>query len=368
MFTSRDRRAADAGAGRPRCRVVLAGLASAALALAVAGPAAADPPGGDGGESVDLAVRSVIVAPNPVTDMVVDYQTPAGTLSTLAPTGSTTTRNASLAAGTSPSVFPETPVGFDHVFTGSNGKLWRAVRSGGAVDTGLTVAAGTSPQLVLDRLGVEVLFQGGNGHLWTILPEGSAIDSGLPMAPGTSPSGVRAVSGETIAFQGANGHLWKLSPTGSVSDTGLAMAAGTSPSVAGHAAGPNESEVAFQGADGNLWTLTPFGGSDTGLAIRAGTGPSIVQRLDGADEIAFQSTNTRLLRLVPGVALTDTGLTMPAASSPVITIGRFGAVNLALQGTNGHLFIVTPSGNADTTLTIRAGTSPSAVPLPPGIS
>lgn len=239
MFTSRDRRAADAGAGRPRCRVVLAGLASAALALAVAGPAAADPPGGDGGESVDLAVRSVIVAPNPVTDMVVDYQTPAGTLSTLAPTGSTTTRNASLAAGTSPSVFPETPVGFDHVFTGSNGKLWRAVRSGGAVDTGLTVAAGTSPQLVLDRLGVEVLFQGGNGH------------------------------------------LWKLSPTGSVSDTGL---------------------------------------------------------------------------------------TMPAASSPVITIGRFGAVNLALQGTNGHLFIVTPSGNADTTLTMRAGTSPSAVPLSPGIS
>jgi len=454
MFTRRDQRTGYAGAGRPLCRVMLTGLAAGVLALAMTGPAAADPPVGGGGgggddgggsdclsdatgslgldpsqpvvalgqkvtvswsasapctihtsvngpgfggvgrsgsmqvtpttvgtntwrlrvditatgESLELAVKSIVVVPNPATDMVVDFQTPAGALSTLAPTGVTTTPGASLAAGTSPSVFPETQVGFDHVFTGSNGRLWRAIRSGGAVDTGLSVAAGTSPQMVLDRLGVEVVFQGGNGHLWTLTPAGAAIDSGLPMAPGTSPSAVKVLGGEAVAFQGANGHLWKLPPSGSVFDTGLAMAAGTSPGIAGHSDGPGESAVAFQGADGDLWTLTPSGGTDTGLAMRAGTGPSIVQRPDGANEIAFQANNAILLRLVPGVLLTGTGLVMPAASSPVITLGQLGAVNLALQGANGHLIIVTPSGAIDTTMTMRAGTSPSAFPLPIGNS
>lgn len=147
-------------------------------------------------------------------------------------------------------------------------------------------------------------------------------------------------------------------------DTGLAMAAGTSPSVANQSDGPNESAVAFRGANGHLWTQTPSGGSDTGLAIRAGTSPSIVERPDGVNEIAFQTPNAELVRLVPGGALTHTGLAMPAASSPVITIGRFGAVNLALRNTNGNLLIVTPSGTVDSTLPMRAGTSPSAVPLP----
>jgi len=73
----------------------------------------------------------------------------------------------------------------------------------------------------------EIAFQANTGYLWTWTPSGGGHDTGLKMAAGTSPS---IDSYGDIAFQGPHGNLWVTGPGGTY-NLGLGMAKGTSPSI-----------------------------------------------------------------------------------------------------------------------------------------
>jgi hypothetical protein len=277
-------------------------------------------------------------------------------------------------------------------FQASTGDLWEACTgtvnsdciggtTGGLdpIDTGLAMAAGTSPALAYTtfvRGSYEVAFQGSNGDLWTTGTYGTQ-DLGLRMMPGTSPAIAQiAQDGETfaIAFQDVDAQLvttvltptvsgvpsvstkyWglpmdtKSSPaiagvpsngyevayhdstkdalalagTLSTGITDLGMAGDTSPSIATVSGGY---QIAFQADGGDLWTTGTLGTGDLGLGMDNATSPSIAgvsekfyPALSSTYEIAFQA-NTGHLWTTGDAGLTsgDTGQVMAAGTSPAI--------------------------------------------------
>jgi hypothetical protein len=244
-----------------------------------------------------------------------------------------------MAAKTSPAIAPNGSGGFESAFQANSHKLW-IHSSAGNVNTGLGMAPGTSPSVA----NGEVAFQANTGKLWIYTPTNAGHRATtLGMAAGTSPS---IEANGDVAFQASGtGDLWIHTPTGNV-DTGLGMAPGTSPSMA-------NGEVAFQANTGLLWIYTPTnaGHRATTLGMAAGTSPSI----DTDGEVAFQA-NTGLLWIHTPTGNLATTLGIAAGTSPSIANGE--VVTFQANET-GDLWIHTPTGNLDTTLGMAAVTSPS---------
>jgi hypothetical protein len=250
------------------------------------------------------------------------------------------------AAGTSPSIAD----GETAFQANATGDLWLHTPAGN-VDTGLGMAAKTSPAIAVSSGGLETAFQADTGELWVYTPANAGHrDTGLGMAAGTSPAIAPDGSGFAVAFQANTGDLWLHTPAGNV-DTGLGMAAGTSPAIAPDGSG---FAVAFQANTGDLWLHTPAGNVDTGLGMAAGTSPAIA---DG--EVAFQASTGDLWLHTPAGNV-DTGLGMATGTSPSIYASS-GGLETAFQASTGDLWIYTPAnaGHRDTGLGMTAGTSPA---------
>ncbi|HEY2444063.1 MAG TPA: S53 family peptidase [Streptosporangiaceae bacterium] len=216
--------------------------------------------------------------------------------------------------------------GNEAAFQASTGHLW-VEGSGGTSDTGLGMAAKTSPSIAgLTGGGYEVAFQASTGHLW-VEGSGGTGDTGLGMAAGTSPSIVALPGGGyEVAFQASTGHLW-VEGSGGTGDTGLTMMPGTSPDLAelppeNNPWFPNGgTEAVFQGSDGHPWDYSAIGGGGSmsnSVSMAPGTSPAIVPTPSGgAFQALWQGANNHLW--TTGAGPTDTGLTMMPGTSPNIT-------------------------------------------------
>jgi hypothetical protein len=263
----------------------------------------------------------------------------------------------------------------------NNEHLWSGPTVADPHDTGLIMAAGTSPSSPSNAgnpaEAAHLAYQAHNGHLTITTGSGAPTDTGLAMAPGTSPASVIKFSGAALdVFQGANGHLWTYEPGGG-GDTGLAMAAGTSPCAAVLTLS-GELEIGFQAPNGELRNLTDAGAvNNTGLTMRAGTSPAITT--DGRHEdyqFAIQSSDGHLATFVHGFAGETFSKIWPwplaAGTSPGVAAQQdkkfvIFLPGTAFQGNNGHLWTLEPVGGnyapIDTGLPMKPGTSPTVVPL-----
>jgi hypothetical protein len=284
---------------------------------------------------------------------------------------------------------------FEMAFQANTGALWEActAQSGsqcvaGAplgrdpVDTGLGMAAGTSPSVAppLEGSGpYQFAFQANTGDLWTDgSSTGGGEDLGLGMMAGTSPAieAVPSTGGYVIAFQANTGDLVTtvLGASGSVSTTywDLPMAAGTSPSVAALPAGSSDPDgsydVAYQNSDGYLSLAGPQGTGSLGLGMKAGTSPSIAELADGY-QIAFQA-NTGDLWTTGTAGTADLGLGMDNSTSPSIAMAVTSGApineadnnyEIAFQANTGDLWATGNAGlpGGDLGQAMQPGTSPA---------
>jgi Ca2+-binding RTX toxin-like protein len=143
-----------------------------------------------------------------------------------------------------------------------------------ATDVEAGMAPGTSPS-INNGIVPQIAFQANTGNL-DITGTG---DTGLAMAAGTSPS-IDAAG--NVAFQGSNGNLWTYAGNGNgTTDTGAAMMAGTSPSIQpglGFTAPPPPTSVIRGGPDDDR--LDSGAGSDL---IRGGAGNDVAHGGPGRD-------------------------------------------------------------------------------------
>ena len=156
--------------------------------------------------------------------------------------------------------------------------------------------------------GREIAFQAaGEGTLWTVTPDNTGDDTGVEMAAGTSPAIVALPGGGyEIAFVNFDGFLRELGPDGVVrwAANGLGVAPGTSPAIA--AAPLGGFEIAFQAlTEDTLWTVTPDNiGHDTGNPMAAGSSPAVAGLTNGGVEVVFAGQDN-----------------YPRASAPAGTVG-----------------------------------------------
>ncbi len=188
---------------------------------------------------------------------------------------------------TSPDILPIASGGFWIAYQSDAGQLWVVDPSGAAHSTGRYMRAGSSPDLSSYAFSdtMYVAFQAYTGELWIVDVNGYGESTGLRMMAGTSPAmdansfGMFGLRGFEVSFQMDTGELW--SGWASANriiigfPTGRHMRAGTSPAQAVTADGGYA--VAFQADTGDLWIVDPHGaGASTGLGMMAGTSPCVV--------------------------------------------------------------------------------------------
>lgn len=278
-------------------------------------------------------------------------------------------------------------------FQDSGGHLWEACTAASSlnqcmakttgglspVDTGLAMAAGSSPSLAYTTTGggtYEVAFQGGNGHLWTTGTFGTE-DLGLSMMPGTSPAIAQfqpvAQGGTTfvVAFQDNTGNLVStvLASATSVTTThwGLPMDTKSSPAITGVA---NDGyEMAYHASNNAIALAGTLGTALTGLGMAGDTSPSIAA-VNGGYQVAFQA-NGGDLWTTGTLGTGDLGLGMDNATSPSIAnVGHnfYGnpptlstTYEIAFQANTGHLWTTGNAGltGGDSGQAMQPGTSPA---------
>ncbi|NII41124.1 hypothetical protein E9228_001771 [Curtobacterium flaccumfaciens] len=239
---------------------------------------------------------------------------------------------------------------------GDNGTLWiwngTASKTGLAVNTGVPIAAGTSPAIAFNGsdLAVALVTTGNVFATWVgrAGQKGQSRATTVGIMPGTSPAIVPLSDGRyAAAFQGTTGELWTwrgiAGTSGVATSTGRTMAAGTSPSITTVGSGIS---VAYQGTDRSLvtWYGQPTETGQvrsTGVGMKAGTSPSIT-RVNGSTVSVAVQANTGGLWIWtgrPGASGTgvEAGMGMKAGTSPSITlIGDELAV--AAQANTGDLW------------------------------
>jgi hypothetical protein len=288
------------------------------------------------------------------------------------------------------------PYPAEMAFQANTGDLWEACtadsdsgctggETGGLnpIDTGLAMAAGTSPSIaytLIDGGKYEVAFQGSNGDLWTTGIYGTT-DTGLRVMPGTSPAIAQiAAGGDTfvIAFEDVDAELvtYELTPTTtsitSSKETtaylGLPVATNSSPAITPEPG--NGYTIAYQNSAGYLSTTGTLGTGSPGLGMKAGTSPSITL-VTGGYQIAFQA-NTGELWTYGTLGTGDLGRGMDNSTSPSIAmigdaIGGAPEITsnyeIAFQANTGHLWTIGSAGlpSGDLGQAMKPGTSPSIV-------
>ena len=333
-------------------------------------------------------------------------------------------RNAAMAAGTSPAIAQNgSSGGYEVAYQGTNGDLWTvAADAAGGVsapaDSGLGMAAHTSPSIAMVASGYEIAFETNTDLLGLDGTEVASVTSS-PMAAGVSPSITTIASngGYEVAYQASSASVATYGDAGT-GGLGLGMAAGTSPAVTGTANGGYE--IAFQANTSTLWTTGSLGGGNSGLAMAAGTSPGITASASASSpgyEIAFQASSHTLsetgnggtvttnLAMTGSPAIAGVLLSQPASTtslappvvpslqvgyqaggtleyvstvtgagttsqpiatgtSPVQVVLANGETPFFWHGANGDLWRTTPNGPSDLGIAMAAGTSPSVVAFP----
>lgn len=261
-------------------------------------------------------------------------------------------------------------------FRANTGNLW-TMTPPKSIDTGLAVAAGTSPA-ISSLYGGSVAFRANTGNLWIYKEGGTVANTGYGMAPGTSPSitaverNNQEVTRYPIAFQGNTNTLWIHEPGGTFVgwNSLLKMAPGTSPSIAALDRDGNRKEfvVAYQAADTTLSFMEPEYGvvASTGFGMAPGTSPSVTALPNGKFAIAFQANTGQLWTYVPEGPVVNTGLGMEKGTSPSITPLHDhpnGAFKVLFMANTASLWSYEPGGYVENTiLGNEPGTSPSVSP------
>ncbi|MER5638878.1 hypothetical protein ABT095_18180 [Kitasatospora sp. NPDC002227] len=237
---------------------------------------------------------------------------------------------------------------------------------------GAPVSPGTRVALANVGSDYQAAYQGTNGDLWVVAPSGAAADTGLGMAAGTSPS-LTATGPDTytVAFQANNSVLWTYSPATGGRSTGFGMAAGSSPAVTFTSAGV---AIAYADQNGNLDVIDPvsgWGGLGTPHApVAPGTSPAItyVPGQKGAYEIAYQAPDHSVRTADWGHAQTfPTTITAAYGTSPAITTLPSGEIDIAANGVEGWTWVLDPGGSAFINGSgYQPGTSPAVAPAAGG--
>src|SRR5205823_2630972 len=139
-------------------------------------------------------------------------------------------------AGTSPGIAALAAGGYKIAYTGSDGQL-RQMAAGGTPTQpggGITVAAGTSPAIAAASGGgfQIAVHQASTDHLITIAADGTSHDTGLALAASTSPAITAIPGGYQIAYPNPGHDLATLTSGATTPvDTGIPLTAGTSPAI-----------------------------------------------------------------------------------------------------------------------------------------
>jgi hypothetical protein len=270
------------------------------------------------------------------------------------------------AASTSPSLAEKSNgVVFSYVlaYQGPNGDLFLSGNVPGATgDTGLGMAAGTSPSVAFLPNGSFVAtFQANTGNLWLTYYGGSR-DLGLGMLHGTSPSIVGYGNNEyAIAFQANTGILWTTGSPGTA-NWGLGMAPHTSPAIT---AANGSFAVVFQANTGHLWSAGVYGTGDLGWTLQPSTSPAIcTPEAGGGIEVAFHHSSG-LLGVMGALGTGLSSFQMQNGTSPAIvcageSVSGAGAFEVAFdEASSGYVWQAGSYGNAPTSLIPLPGTSPT---------
>jgi hypothetical protein len=236
-------------------------------------------------------------------------------------------------------------------FQDNDQNLW-VYTSAGAKDSGLGMAAYTSPAVVFADDELEIAFESSAGVLEGYWPAtNSTYVTNLVMGNGNSPSISQTFE---VAFSGTDYDLMLASIGVSSQNTGLEMAPGTSPSISA-----DGKQVAFQGADGNLWVYNvPFNTYvDTGLAMATETSPAIGYDSDGSEPyvVVFHDSDGNLWYYDLGIGAHNTGLGMAASASP--TVDPDYSQEVAFDSSAGYLWTYNAASGSghDTGLAMEGG-------------
>ncbi len=265
-------------------------------------------------------------------------------------------------SATAPPTAPDPPGTYGVAQEQTNGNLWlqTSISNGGGswLNSGGTMATGTSPSSCQLSSGYIIAFQGSNGDVWKVGAAG-ASDLGLGMRPDTSPS-IVCLGGTTyeIAFQANTGTLWVTGNAAKgTSDMGLGMdtnGSGGDPSIA-YADNGNNWDVAFRANTQTVWTVgSNLGASNSNYAIAAGTYPTIAYCGGGKNAYDFAFSNASNQLYVEGYSGAPYALmgyqyaTLAAGSSPGLSCsGSYRVIaSMYSSGTGGVTAVET--GNGDT--------------------
>ena len=179
-------------------------------------------------------------------------------------------------------------------------------------------------------------------------PSGVVTDTGVGLAAGTSPAAAVTASGVEIVATGADGALIARSPSRLTTDTGEALSSGSSPAVA--AASGGGWETASVGSDGHLLLY----GRRTAASVAAHSEPSIAT----AASVVPPSSATALYEQVPAKAedcyatsgdplVPLTSCTPWAAAPTIVAPGTLAPTGDGCEdyGTNANSFSAVNSAN-----------------------
>jgi Peptidase A4 family len=226
---------------------------------------------------------------------------------------------ATMMAGTSPSIAAGPDGTFEVAWEAYNSVLWTYSNTTYDADSqGYAMKAGTNPAITAVSGGYEIAFQASTGVLWAVGASGN-VDTGISMAAGTSPAiATNAANVYEVAAEAATGVLWTYNPENYGVDQSYGMMAGTSPAITA-LTGNFGFEIAFQANTGILWDTGPDYTGDTGLSMMAGTSPSITADPSTGFEVAFQAPSTDLWIQNPSAGGVNWMFGMNSGSSPSIS-------------------------------------------------
>ncbi|SDT75016.1 hypothetical protein [Actinoplanes derwentensis] len=255
----------------------------------------------------------------------------------------------------------------------TDGALWEWNTEAGPklLGNGLGMAVGTRPAVALDGVYVVTAFQAyGTGNLWYVYSnQSTGHDTGIKMAAGSSPSIVTTSNGIQIVYTGSDNALYRLrlGSTPTYVANGLGVAPGTSPLVAASPDGGGKFEIAFQAyGTGNLWYVDENDiGHDTGIKMAPGTSPSIAAKSGGSRYVIVYKRNSdsMLWRMDPGYdsRYVAAGLGVAPNTSPVVTGLTDGTFGIAFNAAVTNDLWTVDAGNVgrDTGVSMQSGTSPA---------
>jgi hypothetical protein len=316
------------------------------------------------GGSTDLDTESASVTPlvNGLAGGAVAFSDFRTTETKAEPNSIVTSTGPPVRSDTSPSLF-NVGNNYEAAYQGTDGHLWVVSPTGAATDTGLAMAAGTSPSITAtDSTNFTVAFQAPTTYLWTYSSKTGARNVGLSMAPGTSPSATLTTDGVAIAYVDGNGNLCVSDPTLGFGGYGAPVAAGTSPAITYIPGLKDGYRIVYQAPDHQVRTAdsTSAQTAPTPLTAATGTSPAITTLPTHEIDIAVNGTDLTVHVLASTGAVTNTNAPIRARTSPSIAPAADGGPVVAWQDfTNTVSTFSLGAGVTHTGLTIAPTSSPS---------